>query len=249
MTKAIILAAGMGSRLRPLTEDRPKCLVELAGKPLLDHQIRTLQSAGIFDIHVVGGYMADRLDRRDTTLHVNQQFATSNMVYTLFRVEQELGGEEDVIVSYGDIVYEAVVLEKLLRCKAELCVVSDREWLRYWCARFSDPLDDAETFRIGPDGRIISLGKKPHTIEEVEGQFIGLMKFRHDSLPKLRRTWLSLQRELSPGEVKAMYTTDLLQHLIDEGWEASPVFIDNHWAEIDSPTDLAVATDFFRPEE
>lgn len=248
MTKAIILAAGMGTRLRPLTDDRPKCLVALAGKPLLDYQIDVLQSAGIFDIHVVGGYMADKLGRSDITLHVNKEFETTNMVYTLFRAEEELRGEENVVISYGDIVYEATVLQKLLRCESEVCVVSDREWLRYWRARFSDPLDDAETFRVDYRGRIISLGGKPETTDEVEGQFIGLMKFRKDSLSNLKKAWLNLQSVLKPGQADALYTTDLIQHLIDHDWEVSPVFIENGWAEVDSPTDLAVAKDFFTPE-
>ena len=247
MTKAIILAAGMGTRLRPLTNDRPKCLVELAGKPLLEHQISVLQSLGIFNIHVVGGYLAGMLERSDITLHVNSDFETTNMVYTLFQAEGELDSSEDVIVSYGDIVYEANVLEKLLKCEGQVCVVSDRQWLRYWRARFTDPLDDAETFRVDGQGKILDLGKKPQTVDEVEGQFIGLMKFRQEVLPELRNVWSALQRSSAPGAVERSYTTDFLQQLIHEGWELRPVFIENGWAEIDSEKDLAVATDFFTP--
>jgi len=248
VTKALILAAGMGSRLRPLTNDRPKCLVELAGKTLLDHQISALHTVGIFNIHVVGGYMAEKLDRDDITLHVNQEFETSNMVYTLFQAENELDGEEDAIISYGDIVYEPHVLEKLLYCDSEVCVVSDREWFRYWVARFSNPLDDAETFEVDYQNRITGLGRKPSSVDGIQGQFIGLMKFRHDSLPKLRQTWASLQESHKFGSAKSMYTTDLLQFLIDQGWDLEAVFIENGWAEVDSQTDLAVAMDFFRPQ-
>ena len=61
--KAIILAAGQGTRLRPLTNDKPKCLVELANKPLLDHQLSVLRYTGINDIHVVAGYRAEQLNR------------------------------------------------------------------------------------------------------------------------------------------------------------------------------------------
>ena len=248
MTKAIILAAGMGTRLRPLTNDRPKCLVELAGRPLLDHQITALNSVGVSNIHVVGGYMAEKLYRNDITLHVNQEFETTNMVYTLFQAENELEGEEDVILSYGDIVYEAHVLEKLLHCDSEVCVVSDREWLRYWVARFSNPLDDAETFEVDYQNRITGLGRKPSFVEGIQGQFIGLMKFRHDSLSKLRLTWASLQESYGLDRAKSMYTTELLQFLIDQGWDVKAVFVENGWAEIDSQTDLAVGMEFFKPQ-
>lgn len=247
MTKAIILAAGMGTRLRPLTNDRPKCLVELAGKPLLQHQIGLLQSMHVVDIHVVGGYLAEKINRPDITLHVNPDFESTNMVYTLFQAEEELDGNEDVIISYGDIVFEPSVLEKLLGCEAQVCVVSDREWLRYWRARFPDPLDDAETFQVDDQGRILRLGKTPQTVDEVEGQFIGLMKFRQDVLPGLRNVWSALQQSSDPGMTEKLYTTDFLQHLIGQDWELKPVFIENGWAEIDSEKDLAVAIDFFTP--
>ena len=59
--KAIILAAGMGSRLKPLTDSMPKCMLEIAGKPLLHHQISTLRRAGVRNIIVVGGYLAECL--------------------------------------------------------------------------------------------------------------------------------------------------------------------------------------------
>lgn len=238
----------MGTRLRPLTYDRPKCLVELAGRPLLEYQIEVLKMFGISDIHVVGGHLADKLNQSGITLHLNSKFETTNMVYTLFQAEDELDGEEDVIVSYGDIVYEPSVLEQLLDCKSEVCVVSDREWLRYWRARFSDPLDDAETFQVNQQGQINALGKKPKTVDEVKGQFIGLMKFRRDSLANLREEWSLLQRTAAPGEADNMYTTALLQHLIDQEWTLSPVFIENRWAEIDSQADLAVATEFFNSQ-
>lgn len=247
MTKAIILAAGMGTRLRPLTDNLPKCLVELAGRSLLDHQIEVLRLLGISDVHVVGGYLAEKLRRDDITLHLNHEFATTNMVYTLFRAEKELDGPEDVVVSYGDIVYEATVLERLLACEAEVCVASDKEWLRYWSARFPNPLVDAETFTVDSHGRISSLGNKPQTTAEIEGQFIGLMKFRGNSLPGIRSTWEALRDRLSSRDAETMYTTGFLQALIDNDWDVRPVFIENQWAEVDSLSDLAVAEHFFNP--
>ena len=245
MTKAIILAAGMGTRLRPLTNDRPKCLVELNGRPLLEHQIKALHSNGISDIHVVGGYKADALSGRGVTLHINDRYETTNMVYTLFRAERELSGAEDVVVSYGDIVYEPSVLEKLLQCNAEICVVSDQQWLKYWTARFTDPLDDAETFEVDDEGLIRSLGKKSQQANQIGGQFIGLMKFRADSLPHLKAAWSQVKSALCSQGTDAMYTTDFLQHLINSGWEVKSVPIENGWAEVDSPSDLALASQFY----
>lgn len=100
--KAVILAAGQGTRLRPLTNDKPKCLVEVAGKPLLEHQLAAMHACGLRDIHIVGGYRADQLDRPGITLHINRRFAETNMVATLFAAENIMLGESDLIITLSD---------------------------------------------------------------------------------------------------------------------------------------------------
>src|SRR5882757_5179513 len=89
--RMIILAAGQGTRLRPLTDDRPKCLVELCGRPLLQWQIDTARSAGIRDIVVIGGYRHELLKAYDVELVLNPDFASTNMVRTLFRARDLFG--------------------------------------------------------------------------------------------------------------------------------------------------------------
>ena len=80
MTRAIILAAGQGLRLRPLTDDKPKCLVSLQGKTLLEHQVQALKSEGIQDIHVVGGYCFEKIDSAGYKCSLNPQYKKTNMV-------------------------------------------------------------------------------------------------------------------------------------------------------------------------
>ena len=160
----IILAAGQGTRLRPLTNNKPKCLVELAGKPLLDHQLEVLCAAGVGDIHVVAGYRADKLDRPDFTRHINERYADTNMVSTLFVAESVMTGDSDLIISYGDIVYEPRVLSALCMVDAPISLVVDREWRRYWAARMDNPLSDAETGQLTDGNRVKGLGKKPKEI-------------------------------------------------------------------------------------
>ena len=82
--KAIILAAGQGTRLRPLTDNKPKCMVELLGKPLIQHQLETLRRNGIDEIHIATGYMQEKIDFERTTKHFNPKYESTNMVYTLF---------------------------------------------------------------------------------------------------------------------------------------------------------------------
>lgn len=246
--KAVILAAGQGTRLRPLTDDKPKCLVELAGKPLLDHQLAVLRAAGVDDIHVVAGYRADQLDRIDFTRHINERYAETNMVSTLFAAESVMTGESDLIIGYGDIVYESHVLETLLAVDAPIGLVVDREWRRYWAARMDDPLVDAETLKLSDGDRVVELGKKANSYADVQGQYVGLIKIRADHVARLPKAWCGMDRGVTYDgkNYDNMYMTSFIQYLIDSGWEARAALIENGWAEVDCKEDLNVAIDFWR---
>jgi choline kinase len=240
MTKAIILAAGEGSRLRPHTLDRPKCLVEVNGKSLLDHQLAVLRSFAIDPIAIVAGYMAASLDRPDLNVHLNPRYAETNMVWTLFCAESELSGE--LIVSYGDIVYSKEALAALLASKHDISVIVDKQWEPYWRARFDNPLDDAETLKLAPDGRFLEIGQKPQSLKEIQGQYIGLMKFSAAGIDTLKDVFHGARQAGSLGgkPVEKAYMTDLLQAIIDTGSRVHSVPIQGGWVEIDNAKDLGL---------
>ena len=241
--KAIILAAGQGTRLRPLTDDRPKCLVELAGRPLLDYQLEVLRAGGIKDIYVVAGYRADQVVRSGVNRLINERYATTNMVATLFSAEELMTGSDDLIISYGDIVYETRILKALLACTAPVCLTVDSSWKRYWAMRMDDPLTDAETLKLVDGDRIIELGKKPDSYDDIQGQYMGLIKIRADHVQKLVDVWHRLDTSASYDgkDFDNMYMTSFIQILIDKGWDVRAALIDNGWLEIDVPEDLEMA--------
>jgi L-glutamine-phosphate cytidylyltransferase len=174
--KVIVLAAGRGTRLRPLTDDRPKCLVPLRGRPLLAYQLEAFRAAGLRDVTLVTGYRAALLARYGRRRVLNRAYATTNMVYSLFRAEDVLLSGEDVLVSYGDIVFEARVLAALLRARGDLPVVVDQGWRELWSFRMDDPLADAETLKLDGRGRIVEIGRRAARYEDIEGQYIGLVR-------------------------------------------------------------------------
>ena len=246
--KAIILAAGQGTRLRPLTAYKPKCLVEVAGKPILEHQLKTLAQNDVTDIHIVAGYCAEQLECYPATVHINPDYALTNMVYTLFCAKSVMTNCKDLIISYGDIVYEPNVLAKLIESDAPVSLIVDTEWKSYWSARMENPLDDAETLKLKDGNKIVEIGKKPCSYSEVQGQYTGLIKVRADYVERLFYVWQSMdQNKMFDGkDFQNMYMTSFLQHLIDSGWDTRAVFIQNGWAEIDCEADLHVATQFWR---
>jgi len=236
--KVIILAAGEGTRLRPYTLDRPKCMVEIDGVSLIDRQLEVLKSEGIDDIVIIGGYKSEMLKRGGIKLKVNARYFETNMVWTLFSAEEELEG--DVIVSYGDIVYSKNILKALINSKADIAVTIDKKWEGYWRERNENPLDDAETLKLRKDGTISEIGQKPSSLEEIEGQYMGLMKFSSEGVRQIKSAFHSALEsgKLLGKEVENSYMTDLLQFIVSIGGKVASVQIDEDWVEVDTVEDL-----------
>lgn len=237
MTKVIILAAGQGTRLKPLTNDRPKCLVEIEGRALLDVQLEVIKTQQISEITIVGGYRDEMLRREDCMLIKNERYYETNMVWTLFCAEQHFG--DDLIVSYGDIVYSQECLNQLLKSDADISVVVDRDWEKYWRLRSEDPLNDAESLKINSKGNIIEIGQKASSVQEIQGQYIGLMRFNKKGISILKEVFHQAiqEREIRGKNPENAYMTDLLQLIIDKGFEVKPTVISGSWIEIDSVED------------
>lgn len=238
--KAIILAAGSGDRLRPYTEDRPKCLVELEGRPLIDHHLDVLRACGVEDVVLLTGYREAMLRGKGNRQYVNAEYSTTNMLWTLFGARNEIDGE--VVIAYGDIVYAPSVLTALLRSRADISVVIDRDWAPYWAARFGDPLADAETLVIGKAGTIVEIGQKPKSLAEIHGQYIGLIKLSAEGARLFNQAF---DAAVGSGVVgnrtpARAFMTDFLQLVADRGIPIWPVPIEGHWLEIDSPNDLGL---------
>ena len=249
--KAIILAAGQGIRLKPLTNDKPKCLVELFGNSLINHSINTFQKCGISDITIVTGYLSDLLKIPNVSYVKNENYASTNMVETLFCAREKL--DDSVIISYGDIIFEQKILQKLIESKDDISVIVDSDWEKYWKLRFEDPLQDAESLIINDQNMIQDIGQKPQSLDEIQGQYIGLMKFQNNGIDKLKFFYDKLKNKsleginpLNPNiPFEKSYMTDLLQGLINEGNEIKAISINNGWLELDSLNDYKIYQEMY----
>ena len=238
--KAIILAAGTGSRLMPLTTDKPKCMVELVGKPLLHRQIATLRDVGVGEIVLVGGYRSECLVADFDTLVLNHNYYSTNMVTTLFCALEHMTGTEDLIISYGDIIFEEKVMYSVLDLDAPIVTAIDLDWQKYWEVRLDNPLDDAESLIVYDTNVIAELGRKPKSYRDIQGQYIGLTKIRADYVREVIASWQKMDRGAIYGgqTFDKMYMTSFLQQLIDTGHHIRAAFIHNGWLEVDTLQDL-----------
>ncbi|MBL8607599.1 MAG: phosphocholine cytidylyltransferase family protein [Myxococcales bacterium] len=232
--RGLILAAGRGSRMLELTGERPKCFVPLHGKILLEWQLEALKAAGVGPIAVGTGYRAESFAGRDVQTIHNARWAETNMVATLACAREWLAADT-CIVSYSDIVYRPEIVQKLMAAPGDVTMTYDTDWLSQWSARFDDPLSDAETFKLNPDGTIREIGKKPTSLSEVEGQYMGLLRFTPAG-------WASIETFLATADVDRLDMTKLLNGLLAAGVAVTGVPISGGWFEVDSQRDLDVAT-------
>jgi L-glutamine-phosphate cytidylyltransferase len=233
--RAIILAAGRGSRLGGLTEEKPKCLVPLDGHPLLAYQLSALRGAGIDEVFVVGGYKGHLLEGHGAHVVINPRWAETSMVASLLCAAHVVDGP--VIVSYSDIVYSSSVVEALAGADAPLAVTYDRLWLDLWSRRFADPKADAETFRVGADGCVTEIGATISDLADVMGQYMGLLRFTPESI-----RWLRDEVAGAGADGDRLDMTFTLSRLVKGGRSITGVPISGGWCEVDNGHDLAVAT-------
>lgn len=239
--KMIILAAGQGTRLRPLTNNKPKCMVEYKGKPIIDYIIDVAHKCEIKDISIVNGYKKDVLEKylknKDVKFFTNELYTSTNMVSTLFCADDFM--DDDVIISYSDIIFTEDVLKKLIVSKNKFNVVIDKKWRKLWSARMENPLDDAETLKV-KNGKIIEIGKVPSGYADIEGQYIGLIKISKNVINDVKNHYNKLDKNISYDgkSFDNMYMTTFIQNLIDNLLDVDPVYINGNWIEIDSLEDL-----------
>ncbi|MCL4415417.1 MAG: phosphocholine cytidylyltransferase family protein [Actinobacteria bacterium] len=245
--KAIILAAGMGTRLGKYTQNLPKCMLEFKGKTLIERQIDTIRSVGISDITVIRGYMPEKIRIKGVKYYLNKDFANTNMVLTLFCAEKEM--TEDILVLYSDILYEKKVLEAVLKSRVDIGVTVDTDYWAYWQARLDKPENDMESLVIDKEGKIIDLGNSDCTRKEVKVRYVGIIKFSKKGAKALKKVYHQNRKKyydkdepwLRSKSFKKAYMTCMLQALINAGFKVEPIYITHGWMEFDTVEDFEKA--------
>ena len=242
MTLAIILAAGRGSRLAPLTDAVPKCMVSFLGKPLFEWQLAALNQAGITEIHAVTGYRSQAFAQYGVTEWHNPEWDRTNMVASLMCGRALLENlTEEILILYSDLIYEPGLIRKMSADASELGVMVDRDWLNLWALRMDNPLDDAETLDYADDGTLRDIGRKPDDLSQVHAQFIGIMKLTPNSARAMLTFWDAADEmpDWALGKSKSnAYMTDMIRGMIDAGYKWTTVFTQNGWLEVDTIEDL-----------
>ena len=228
-TRYLLLAAGRGSRMKEFTSSKPKCLVEIGGKTILDWQIATVKKTQISKIQIITGYKPKMLKVNYEKIH-NKNWETTNMVYSML-LSKDFDG--DTIVSYSDIIYHSSYIEKLMKCEHDICILADTNWKDLWSIRMSDPLKDAEEF-VAEKNILKSIGSKTNSYKNIHAQYMGLIKFSAYGYKILKKHYLNL----SIKEQKLIDMTSMLNLLIKKNIKIGICYIQGKWIEADSSDDV-----------
>jgi len=223
--KAIILAAGRSTRLYPVTLKRPKCLLEIKGKTIIDYQIELLNKAGIKDILVVTGYLnseiQDHLKNKVRYEHF-PDFAKTNNLYTLNSISKQL--DDEFICLFSDVLFPPSLLKDLIDSTDDFCLLMHNKKV----------LEGTMRVKIKDDS-IYDIGSHIPP-EKGDGNFIGIAKFSKKGAKVLSE---EISRLVSTEEYINDYYTIALPFLYRKGYKISFICVnDRPWIEIDTKEDF-----------
>lgn len=237
--KAVILAAGRGSRINSITKNRPKGQIDVLGKTLVQRHIDGLNKVGIHNIAVVAGYLEEKIQYPNVAKYINSDYFETNMIYSLFCARDFM--EDDLLVLYSDILLDSSVYQKLIQRNESICILVDNEWTSYWKFRFGDDYrQDIEALKI-EDGIVVEIGSdKRVDFDEISGRFVGGIY-----IPKSKLHYFKHADSSFDNYKKVDFTTYLSQ-IISQGETVKAKWISGGWYEIDNDQDYDL---FLRPKE
>jgi len=241
--RAIVLAASRGGKLGALTEERPKCMIDVRGQPLLQRQVDTFRTAGIRDITVVRGYRKEMINLPGIHAVDNDFHATTGEAASLACAREALSGA--CVLAFGDTLFRHHVLDLVLEGEGDIVLGVDALWRDRQtadrtrdlvaCSRpFSPDYLDDEPVMVRDIGHDLAA-------DGVHGEWIGLAKLSARGAERLRRALEDLRSE---GRLASMNMVDVFGRLLAEGETVGVAYVTGHWMDVDDAFDLAKAGEF-----
>jgi choline kinase len=243
--KAIIIGAGRGRRLMPLTEDTPKCFAEIGGKRILDWALEAFAAAGLREVVFIGGYQIEkvRAEYEHLTFCHNAEWEQNNILASLFYAEEHFA--DGFVCSYADILYRPRVAQKLMTSPHDITLVVDTDWRNRYRLRTQHPEDDAE--KVLADGERLRRVSRDVTAEQAHGEYIGVARFTPRGAETLREHHRRALREFdgrpfqgAPSVQKA-YFIHIIQEMIEQGVPVHKVDTHGDYMEVDTTEDYFLA--------
>lgn len=241
--KALILAAGQGTRMGKYTENIPKGMLEFDGKSLIERQLEVFRMSNIDQVIIATGYRKEMIKLSGVKYFHNPDFANTNMIETLFCARNEF--TSDMLVVYSDIMFTENLLRSVMETEGSIVVAVDSAWRKYWEMRYGTTEHDLETLTV-KNGRIAELGRAAQSSIGIDYRYIGMIKFSERSWAPVMRLYdnKKLREEIWEASGRGFrqgYMTDLLNELIGRGVDVIPCVTEKQWLEFDTERDYEIA--------
>lgn len=239
--RPILIGAGRGSRLQHKTEEIPKTLVEVMGRPMLEWILDALKEGGFAkkDVVFVCGYKADVLRARypEFTYVENHDWENNNILESLLYAREHL--KDGFVSSYTDIVYRGSAVRDLVAAEGDKVLVNDTDWRRRYIRREHHPESDAEKMRA-EGSRIVDISRTIPSVE-ASGEFIGVAKFSKAGAAELVEAYEDAKANcetLGDRPFQKAYLIHLFQRMIQRGSVFHRVDTPGGYMELDTLEDL-----------
>ena len=246
----VIIAAGRGSRMAPLTNECPKSLLPLGrfGKTMFDNTCANMLNVGCDEVTVITGHVAESFGpyaNKKVKLLKNSAYKTNNILHSLMTARDLFS--EELIVAYSDIWVEPELFERQVASDAAYSMMVDIEWMDYYKGRSLHPYSEAEKVFFDQNKAVVAAGKHlPNCHPQLgTGEFLGLMRLSKTASERWRRAFDSLDEQLCATEAfqnatewQKAYITDFIQYLVDTGEHIEVVTCKKGWVELDTLQDL-----------
>ncbi len=247
--KAIIIGAGRGRRLMPLTEDDPKCFAPIAGRRIVDWNLESLRRGGLDEIVFIAGWQIEKIRREYPNLAFvhNDRWEQNNILASLMYARDHMPG--GFVCSYADILYRPSIVAGLLDHPGDIVLAVDTDWRNRYQHRSAHPEDDAEKVRVAGD-RVLEVNRHIPS-HEAHGEYIGVAKFTPAGAARLCEHFDRVAREFNgrpfrqAASVEKAYLIHLFQHMIELGAAFHKVDTHGDYMEIDTTEDYELANRFW----
>jgi phosphoenolpyruvate phosphomutase len=244
-SRALILAASRGAELGELTEQRPKTMVRVRGRPLLSHIVSAYNAAGIKRIAVVRGYRAEAVDLPSLTYADNPDYADSGELLSLATgLAADTDDAMDLFVSYGDVIFNHYILGALAEATDEFVIAVDTDWRESANrGRAADYVRCSQPHSRRNFYQQVYLDSAAEDMpeESIHGEWMGFLKVAATALPKFRDAVARLAA--APANRQARMLA-VLTELVRSGSRVRVIYTTGHWLDVDSLDDLLAASEF-----
>ena len=242
--KVIIIAAGSATRLGKLTEKKPKGLLEINGKSILQRQIELFKKHNIDEIIIITGPHKE-FGICDVTYVEDTNYQNHDVLGSLMAAKEFLQG--DVLTCYSDILFDDIILKQILNFNGDIGIPIDLDWEKNYANRIQHPKSEADNVLVN-NKKIIEIKKNISLSNNDEkiGEFLGPVIFSEIGSKKFVKKYSELKKTHNGNFHNAVslskaYLTDMIQELIDNNIKIDPIIITGKWCEIDTVEDFKKA--------